>query len=298
MNQGLPVQETTREIKSLVRSALRTLWGKAFVCYFIYQCAIAFLPKLITIFIPALSKTYTIEYMGIQSAIQYSYLPLFFIVIFGGPFKLSLSKIYLGIIRERNVDIKNIFWGLKFFFKAFATWVLIIIAFIVSMVPIAAVTGLIASLFMGLGGVLTAIGTAITSLGMIVATIVGLLCLFTLTMSFYVHADNISVKPFEALRSSLGIMKPNIFRLAVLRISYIGWVLIALIVSANFENALTMALPSTNPIMIVIINIIGSIPIILVDIYMEMGDAFFYEFAIGHLRKTGSSPVAPAGFKY
>ena len=298
MNQGIQVQETTREIKTLAKSALSTVWGKIFVCYFIYQCAISFLPDLIVRLVPSLAQTYTIEYMGVQSSVQYSYLPLVFIVFLNGPFRLSLSKIYLRIIRERQVDIKDIFWGFQFFFKALLVWLLIILCVAVGMIPMAAITGLAAALLMGGGGALAGIGAGITSIGMIAAVILGILIYFLFAMSFYILADNPKMKAIEVLKASLSLMKPNLFRLIILRISYIGWAFVAMMLSYSLAGALGMVLPANS----FIITVLSGIPVIFVGIYMDMGEAFFYEFATGHLRKTAPASnvnaAPPNGFGY
>ena len=298
MNQGIPVQETPREIKTLARSALSTVLWSALICYFIYQFATSYLPSLIANTIPSLSQTYTIEYMGLEYGVKYSYLPLVFIVVLYGPFRLSLSKIYLKIIRERNVEIPDIFWGFRFFLNAFVVWLLIIICVAVGMIPIAAVTGLVAALLMGAGGFLQSVGAGITSIGMFAAIILGLLFYMLLAMSFYVIADNPKTKPIAALRASLGIMKPNLFRIIILRISYFGWLFVAVVMSASLTGALSGILPETS----FIITIISGLPMIFVAVYMDMGEAFFYEFAIGHLRKTAPSHMVntapPSGFGY
>ena len=297
MNQGIPVRETTREIRSLARTALRTVWGKVFVCYFIYQCVVAYLPTLLCNIFPVLYKTYSIEYMGVPAAVQYSYLPLAFLVIFNGPFLLSFSKIYLKVARERTTDIQDITYGFRFVGKAVLTWILMILLVAVGIIPIAALTGALALLLMTGGPVLQGIGAGITSIGMIISMVVGTIIYFMVAMSFYVLADNTKLKPMGAIKASISIMKPNAFSLIILRLSYLGWLFLAATLSYSLASSLSMVFPESS----LIVTIISNIPMIFASVYMNMGDAFFYEFATGHLRKTApayNNAAPPSGFGY
>lgn len=286
MNQGIQVQESPREIRSLARFAMNGVLGKLFVFYFIYQCAVSFIPGFVAQFIPALSYTYSIDYMGTPASFTYSFLPVGFLLLLNGPFRMSLSKIYLRAVRERRVENKDFALGFKHFIKAFLTWLLMMLSVALGMIPIAFVTALISTLLMRAGGFLQGLGAGLVSIGMIVSMCLGLIVYFFLALSFYVLSDNPSLKPIGALKTSIGIMRPNLFRLIILRLSYVFWIILGLMLSYSISGALGMVIPENS----IFVTIISSLPMMFVSIYMDLGESFFYEFATGHLKKASSEP--------
>lgn len=276
------------EIRSLAKTALSGIWAKLIVCLLISESIISYIPAIVSLFIPTLSWTYTFDYMGTPMHVVYSALPLIFLAIFNGPFMLSISKINLAIIRERSIETSDIFYGFRYFVKAFITQFLMGLITLIFILPVMI-------LFLGIGGtmlrgsgVFQAIGAMITTVGIIVVMTVAMYILFLLSMTYYRLADLPTLKPIATIKESISIMKANVFKLLVLRVTFIGWGIVAMLLSQSITTLLGNSLPETLGI---IANIVGGIPLILLIAYMRMGDAFFYEFAMGHIMRT--EPVAP-----
>lgn len=302
MPQSVIVTTSPREIRSLARAALKGAWVKILICVFIAQFFTSLLPSILSPYIPMLSWTFDLKELGltagadlgINSVLTYSALPLIFMILFNGPFRYAISRINLRLIRERAMDIPWIFSGFKKFGKTFLTQFLLGLMILIGVLPVFVLSVLVAAFLMNMGGVFQALGAAVSSFGSIIAMVIAIFLLFLFAMTYYILADNPDIKASEAIKSSVKIMRPNTSRLVVLRFSYFGWGMLAFVVSYAIMQGLLSVIPNGGWI----VNIIGNIPLVLFTIYMDLGDSFFYEFAIGHLRRSGATQVrmvAPGG---
>lgn len=275
------------EIRSLAKTALSGLWVKLIICLLISEAIISYIPAIISLFVPTLRWTYTFDYMGTPMQMVYSALPVIFLAIFNGPFMLSISKINLKIIRERNIETKDIFYGFRYFIKAFVTQFFMGLITLIFILPIMILfLGIGGALLRG-GGILQAVGAMITTAGLLVVMTAVMYILLLISMTFYRLSDVPNLKPLAAIKESISIMKPNVLKLLMLRFTFIGWGLLALLLSQSITTLLGTGLPEA---LSIVVNIIGGIPLVLFSAYMRMGDAFFYEFAMGHIMRA--EPVA------
>ena len=109
-------------------------------------------------------------------------------------------------------------------------------------------------------------------------------------MTFYILVENRDIKIIDAAKISAELMKKNVGRFIILRISFLGWIFIAALLSNSLLSLLFTVLPNTGPVAY-LANVITNLPILLATIYMDRGQAFFYEFVTGHLRKSVPQPV-------
>lgn len=277
------------EIRSLAKTALSGLWGKLIICLLISESIISYIPAILSLFIPTLSWTYTFDYMGTPMHMVYSLLPVIFLAIFNGPFILSISRINLKIIRERNIETKDIFYGFRYFIKAFITQFFMGLITLIFILPIMILFLGIGGAFLRSAGILQALGAIITTAGIFLVMTAAMYILLLISMTYYRLSDAPSLKPLAAIKESISIMKPNVFKLLVLRFTYIGWGLAAILLSQSITTLLANVVPES---LSIIANIVGGIPLIFFTAYMRMGDAFFYEFAMGHIMRA--EPVTPS----
>ena len=286
MPQSVIVDINSGEIKSLARSALKGAWHKVFLCELIVLMITSYIPAFLSATFPALDISYTFNYEQLGGAIKYSFLPYIFLAIFNGPLRLGFCGVLLRLIRERAINVKEVLSGFKRFFKAFIAQVVVALVVCLGSLPILFLVTLLAAFLMRIGGALVILGSAVASLGMIFGIVIAAILFLFCSLTFFILSDNPGLSATAAVRHSARLMRYNVGRLLALRISYLGWGIAAFIISYSLMTLLQTAIPNGG----VILNIIANLPIILFTIYMDMGDAFFYEFATGHLRKMNQAP--------
>ncbi|MBO4235883.1 MAG: DUF975 family protein, partial [Firmicutes bacterium] len=227
MPQGEMVYTTTGEIKSLSKSSLLGFWGKLLICYFILFAITQYIPGFLSRIIPGLTYVYDFEYMGIKDRIEYAILPVFFMAILNGPFRYGISKIHLRQIRERSMESNDLFSGFANFGKSFATYVLMWLIILIVAIPFVAVGTLIVVFLSKSGTALQILGSFLYMIALVAGLIAVIYISVLLAMSFYILVDNPNLKPKEALKASATIMKKNVGRFVVLRLSYLGWIFLA-----------------------------------------------------------------------
>ena len=292
MPQGNTVLTSPKEIRSLARFSLNGFWVQVFICYFIFIGITQYLPGFISRFIPGLSYIYELEYMGIKQNMRIALLPYIVMPLLNGPFTYGLSKLHLRQIRERqNIDTNEIFSGFKQFGKTFGTYIAVWATMIIAALPFMAVGGLVIVLMSRIGATIVQVfGSIIYTIAVIGGMIAVIYVAVLLSMTFYILVDSPSIKPVDAAKTSAALMKTNVGRYIVLKLSYLGWWILGVILSSSLTSLLSSFLPNTET-MLYIIGVVTQAPILFATIYMDRGEAFFYEFAIGHLRK--SAPAAP-----
>ena len=113
-----------------------------------------------------------------------------------GPFFLGLCLFFLKLARRSDVQVGMLFEGFNFFGKSLGTYLLMML-FIILWALLLIVPGIIAA--------------------------------YSYAMTFFILADDPSIKPLEAIRLSKKMMKGNKWKLACLQGRFIGWYLLALL---------------------------------------------------------------------
>ena len=113
-----------------------------------------------------------------------------------GSMTLGVTIFFLNVSRNKEAKIEQIFKGFDIFLTAFVTYLLMFIFVI-----------LWALLFI----------------------IPGIIAIYSYSMTFYILADNNSIKAREAIRMSKEMMKGNKFKLLCLNIRFVGWFLLCML---------------------------------------------------------------------
>jgi uncharacterized membrane protein len=120
----------------------------------------------------------------------------FFSLIVGGPLALGAAIFTLSFSRKQNPHLNQIFDGFKDFGNAAPTYLMMI---------------------------------AYIFLWSLLLIIPGIIKAFAYSMSFYILADNKSLKPGEALKMSEKMMDGNKWKFFTLQLRFIGWSLLCIL---------------------------------------------------------------------
>lgn len=136
---------------------------------------------------------YTLISVAISSIPKAGWL---FGLIIAGPFMLGVAMFTLSFSRKQNPHLNQIFYGFKEFGNAIATYLLMVL-YIVLWSLLLIIPGIIKGL--------------------------------AYSMTFYILADNKSIKPGEALKRSEKMMDGNKWKLFLLKLRFIGWTLLSVL---------------------------------------------------------------------
>lgn len=285
MPQGTVVLTAPREIRTLAKSSLSGMWAKFLLCYFIFYLITQYLPGFLGRLIPGLAYIYEFEYMGVKQGMEFTILPYITILLLNGAFRFSIARLHLRQMREKLIDEKGIFSGFKYFAKTLGANLLIWFIIFFFVLPFILIAGLITVLLSRGGAIIQVVGSMLYMFCFVVGIFVCIYVMVILTMTFYILSDNPSLKAAQAVKDSIAIMRRNVGRYVMLRLSYLMWIILGAMVSYIFATVIMTILPN-NAAIIYVVNVISQLPILLATIFMDRGEAFFYEFATGHLRRS------------
>jgi len=198
------------ELRAYARAQLKGVWGGMVFTFFIYF--LIYLPFNSFSFLDSIvnSVDNTFFYLRIYllnfldrnmpgfapSISPISNVLTIAMLIAAGPFALGFAGFFLKRIRGEQIAVENIFDGFTRFFPSF-----------------------LVMFFTGLF-------TVLWSLLLIVP---GIIKAFGYSMAFYIMYDNPEIKPLEALKKSQIMMKGYKMKLFLLELSFIGWIVLALL---------------------------------------------------------------------
>jgi uncharacterized membrane protein len=196
--------QPNRELRAYARRQLNGVWGKMAFAFFILF--LLYLPYNFFSFLDSIMDSDEFYFVFIMDLID-GYMPdiVPFIPLIAnvlaiavlaavGPFALGFAGFFLKRIRGEEIMVENIFDGFKRFFSGF------LVMFFYA-------------LFTVLWGLLLVIP--------------GIIKAFGYSMAFYIMYDNPEIKPLEALKKSQIMMKGYKWKLFLLQLSFIGWMLLA-----------------------------------------------------------------------
>ncbi|MDR2942027.1 MAG: DUF975 family protein [Treponema sp.] len=182
------------ELRAYARQQLNGVWGKIAFTFFILF--LIYLPcNIISIF-----DTIQIVLGKEPSFTSIILLLLICMILTSGAFSLGFAGYFLKRIRGEQFETKNIFDGFSRFFSSF---LLVFFTILFSYLW---------SLLLIIPGIIKAYGYS---------------------MAFYIMYDNPKIKPLEALKKSQIMMKGYKWKLFLLQLSFIGWVLLCMLFTLN-----------------------------------------------------------------
>lgn len=292
------VNESTAELKRLAKMALRGLWQKAIIGVIIYYAFISLVPGLIALLVPGLSQTYNVtDYItdqallnslkqsGINYTVTVSQFPSLYQAFLTGPFLIGFTKYLLMIVRRREINNGLLFKGFENFGKSFLLQVLVSLLSMLWCLPFV--------ILMSVGGV-TGL-PFLMGIGLIGTIVMAIWAMIRYTMSSYYLSDDMNLKPMEAIRLSATRMKGNIGNFIYLVITFVGWYLLASLISGIIVGPFAQ-MNITTGFIGVIVNFVTNIPLFFVYLYFGITKTFYYEILSGHLVRQSSQMPNYQGF--
>lgn len=236
------VIEPSAKIREIARRSLEGNWKPMFLGVFIYFVMLSGISSLLGCFFT--SVRYIQLAAGQYLPIQINYASSIYEFLVSGPLICGLYMFLLAYFRSRKIDYGLTFEGFSMFGKSFVLYLLFSVK---------------------------------VFLWSLLFVIPGIIAVFRYSMCFYLRVDHPEWSATECINESKRLMNGNKGKLFCLQFSFIGWYLLAGIISGIVTYF------SASGIIGVVIFIIASIPAVVVDLYSGMAEAAFYEIVTGNL---------------
>ena len=248
MYNNIVVSEAYSDVRAMARNVMRRKWFMSALALLIYTFLSSNLPSMLGAMIPTFRRTIYLNF--VDRYYEYSTFPGLYSFVIEAAFTLGLAMFVLNFIRAGKVSLELLFSGFEKFIKAF------LINFIMSII-----------IFVGL----------------VLFIIPGIIFGLMYSQAYYILADNPELGAIECLRRSRIMMIDNKGYLFGLRLSFIGWALLAAI--PLFLGRYIMAdILMTSPVINMLTSTVLEIPMYFVFAYLHVTNGIFYELASGHIR--------------
>lgn len=268
MNPNIIITEPAKNLRALGRNSLAGKWKTATLAVIVYILCLQIPPAIFNaVFGINYGSFYENEnmhnididiYNAVYNSIpNYSVLSGIYTLLVTGAFTLGITLFFLAMFRKQSVGLSDIFLGFEKFGKAFGLF-----------------------LFQGL----------FIFLWTLLFVIPGIIAAIRYSQAFFILADDPSKSIRQCMDESKAMMKGNKASYFCLTLSFIGWLILAVLPS---EIIITTA----NVIGItgfaqVVIEILAGLFVAPVTAYMFSAQAGFYEILAGHLiKETEPAPM-------
>ena len=181
---------------------------------------------------------------GSYMTVEITYASTFYELLLMGALTCGMAMFMLSYFRARRVDYGLLFEGFSSFTKCF--WLF----------------------------VLYSIRVALWSLLFVIP---GIIAAIRYSQAFYLRVDHPEWTAGMCLAESSRLMKGNKGKYFGLQLSFVGWYILSMIPTA-FAMMFT-----TSDVVLIAITIVGSLPVLVVDLYLQMTNTTFYELVNGNL---------------
>ena len=267
------VRETSSEIRALARKALSGNWGPVFAGMFLFYLLMNTVPGIIdAVFSFGLSTVDLSTLLNENSpedlieAIENGNLKVnagisnLYSLALSGAFSAGLCSFMLAFFRRKDIKVGYVFNGFEYYLKTLALLLLIML---------------------------------FTFLWTLCLIIPGIIAGFRYSQAFYVLAEDPSKGVMECLDESKRIMAGNKMKYFILNLSFIGWYIVAGIVSGIVATVFSIATTAfASQILYVIINLVSSVPVLFLMAYVQTACTAFFDLASGNLIARPSRPDA------
>ena len=248
MYNNIVVSEAYSDVRAMARNVMRRKWFMSALALLIYTFLSSNLPNMLGAMIPAFKRTIYLNF--VDRYYEYSTFPGLYSLVIEAAFTLGLAMFVLNFIRAGKVSLELLFSGFEKFIKAF------LINFIMSII-----------IFVGL----------------VLFIVPGIIFGLMYSQAYYILADNPELGAIECLRRSRIMMIENKGYLFGLRLSFIGWALLAAI-SIVVGEYILQDMIITSPVVKLLVHTVMEIPMYFVLAYLQVTNGIFYELASGHIR--------------
>lgn len=248
MYNNIVVSEAYSDVRAMARNVMRRKWFMSALALLIYTFLSSNLPNMLGAMIPTFKRTIYLNF--VDRYYEYSTFPGLYSFVIEAAFTLGLAMFVLNFIRAGKVSLELLFSGFEKFIKAF---------------------------------LINIIMSIIIFVGLVLFIIPGIIFGLMYSQAYYILADNPELGAIECLRRSRIMMIDNKGYLFGLRLSFIGWALLAAI--PLFLGRYIMAdILMTSPVINMLTSTVLEIPMYFVFAYLHVTNGIFYELASGHIR--------------
>ena len=269
IEQNIIITEPNKNLRALGRNALRNNWKVAIMAVCTYVLVLNVPPVIFNglfgtnIFSIFTNSGYTYGFDAETYASMYNTMPDFcflgavYMLLVSGAFELGLSMFFLAVFRIHKVHVADVFLGFEHFLKALGLF-----------------------FFMNL----------FICLWTLLFIVPGIIASIRYSQAFFILADDPSKGIRQCMDESKAMMKGNKSKYFLLSLSFIGWMLLAMIPSSIVESIGNTV--SNNEVIVSLFSIVGTLLVAPVTVYMYSTYAGFYEILAGHLiKETVPVPV-------
>lgn len=185
------VRETSAEMKTIARNALRDNWQKVFIGMFVFYLLTSAIPGLINALLPNPFPTTINELTGEEVGATVGDL---YLIVLQGAFQVGMCSFMIAFFRKRDIHPGYLFDGFENFLKSFC--LLFVMGFFIF-------------------------------LWTLLLIIPGFIAAFRYSQAFYILADNPEKGVMECINESKAMMDGNKGRLFYTELSFFGWLLLA-----------------------------------------------------------------------
>ena len=248
MYNNIVVSEAYSDVRAMARNVMRRKWFMSALALLIYTFLSSNLPNMLGAMIPAFKRTIYLNF--VDRYYEYSTFPGLYSLVIEAAFTLGLAMFVLNFIRAGKVSLELLFSGFEKFIKAF---------------------------------LINLIMSIITFIGLVLFIVPGIIFGLMYSQAYYILADNPELGAIECLRRSRIMMIENKGYLFGLRLSFIGWALLAAI-SIVVGEYILQDMIITSPVVKLLVHTVMEIPMYFVLAYLQVTNGIFYELASGHIR--------------
>ena len=248
MYNNIVVSEAYSDVRAMARNVMRRKWFMSALALLIYTFLSSNLPNMLGAMIPAFKRTIYLNF--VDRYYEYSTFPGLYSFVIEAAFTLGLAMFVLNFIRAGKVSLELLFSGFEKFIKAF---------------------------------LINLIMSIIIFVGLVLFIIPGIIFGLMYSQAYYILADNPELGAIECLRRSRIMMIDNKGYLFGLRLSFIGWALLALI-SIVVGEYILQDMIITSPVVKLLVHTVVEIPMYFVLAYLQVTNGIFYELVSGHIR--------------
>ena len=269
IEQNIIITEPNKNLRALGRNALRNNWKVAIMAVCTYVLVLNVPPVIFNglfgtnIFSIFTNSGYTYGFDAETYASMYNNMPDYcflgtvYVLLVAGAFELGLSMFFLAVFRMHKVHVADVFLGFEHFLKALGLF-----------------------FFMNL----------FICLWTLLFIVPGIIASIRYSQAFFILADDPSKGIRQCMDESKAMMKGNKSKYFLLSLSFIGWMLLAMIPSSIVESIGNTV--SNNEVIVSLFSIVGTLLVAPVTVYMYSTYAGFYEILAGHLiKETVPVPV-------
>jgi uncharacterized membrane protein len=266
------ITEPSASLRELGRNALAGKWKVAILAVVVYTICAELPVAIFDTFMGTnigsnlYSTSYNTYNMSVDtynsiynSLPDYSPISVIYTLLISGAFNLGLCMFFLALFRKRQVAVTDIFLGFEKFGKALGLF-------------------LFETLFIFLWTCLFIVP--------------GIIAAIRYSQAFYILSDDPSKSIRQCMNESKQMMKGNKAKYFCLALSFIGWALLAAVISGIVESISEILYMSG--IVEIIVSLIGQLILVPLLVYIYSTYAGFYEILAGHLiKETEPAPVTP-----